>query len=79
MIIKKKCQFKPSCSRRALAFFKKYSFNDALKYTNKHLQICNGKYSIRKVKNGKIEMVCSNGVCFKDDEIADWIKARFRS
>ena len=70
------CLFSPSCSRQAVAYFKRFGFAAGLKLTRRRLDDCNGDYSMRLGKDGAVELITRNGRVAKEPNINPRIAAR---
>jgi putative component of membrane protein insertase Oxa1/YidC/SpoIIIJ protein YidD len=73
----RRCQFNPSCSRRALTYLQKLDWNDARLEIASQLGRCDGNYVI--ISNGeRLEMRASDGMVFGEDDIAQFIRKLYQ-
>jgi putative component of membrane protein insertase Oxa1/YidC/SpoIIIJ protein YidD len=72
------CLFEPSCSHRALAFFRDHNFNTALRRVRQQLQNCRGDYSLRLDEHGRVELITESGMVVSEPEVNPQVVERIR-
>ena len=63
------CLFHPTCSQRALVFFRESDFWTAIRQVRQQLDKCRGDYSIRLDGNGDMELITGSGLVIKEAEV----------
>lgn len=74
----RRCQFNPSCSKRALEFLASYEWNRARVEIAAQLGRCIGHYIISQT-DGVLEMHTSDGSVFSQEDIAPFIRDLYKS
>ncbi|MCI0377157.1 MAG: membrane protein insertion efficiency factor YidD [Gemmataceae bacterium] len=74
--LNRKCLFAPSCSQRAIMFFKEYGLRRGLAETRKQLKECCGTYSLRVNAVGDVELITHSGFLIPSCQINPQIKAK---
>jgi putative component of membrane protein insertase Oxa1/YidC/SpoIIIJ protein YidD len=70
------CLFRPTCSHRAIRFFRTYGFREGLHLTRHQLSECCGDYSMRLGERGTVELITRLGKVVPEDEVNPRIVAR---
>jgi putative component of membrane protein insertase Oxa1/YidC/SpoIIIJ protein YidD len=73
------CLFAPTCSHRAVKFFKEMGFRDGMAATRRQLAECRGTYSLRLDAKGDVEMITGLGTLVPPTEVSPVIKAKLLS
>lgn len=76
--IRRTCLFHPSCSRRALFYFRHYGFQRGLRLTQQQLSECRGDYSLRLNPSGEVEMITHSGEIVAEQNINPKITMRLK-
>ncbi|TAO01577.1 membrane protein insertion efficiency factor YidD [Sodalinema sp.] len=75
---KRTCLFEPTCSRYAVQCFKNHPFKQALNLTRSRLSECQGTYSLRLDRQGKVEMITHSGRVVTEAEISPIIGLKLK-
>jgi putative component of membrane protein insertase Oxa1/YidC/SpoIIIJ protein YidD len=70
------CLFEPTCSHRAVAYFKQYGFHEGLRATRNQLADCRGDYSLRLDSRGRVELLTHSGSVVSSSGINPVISAK---
>jgi putative component of membrane protein insertase Oxa1/YidC/SpoIIIJ protein YidD len=65
------CLFYPTCSQRALAYFRNRDFRSALAQTRRQLRRCRGDYSLRITPVEGVQMITADGEVVPERELAE--------
>lgn len=77
-LVQKECIYSPSCSCRAIAFFRRGPFLVALLSTRQQLARCNGNYSLRLNGHREVEMVTDDGEVVHESELAPRVTRKLK-
>jgi putative component of membrane protein insertase Oxa1/YidC/SpoIIIJ protein YidD len=76
--VRRECLFAPTCSHRAIAFFRAGSFLGAWRATRGQLARCTGNYSLRLNRHREVEMVTAAGEVIPERELSERIVRKLK-
>ena len=69
-VVRRECLFSPTCSCRAVTFFRTGTFLTGWRATRRQLARCHADYSLRLNCRREVELVTAHGEVFPEGELA---------
>lgn len=66
----RQCLFCPTCSQRALAYFRQSGWTSGIRLTHEQLSRCRGNFTLHLTPDDRVELVTIDGQIFPQEELA---------